>query len=355
MDQHYHPNSFLRFFNSNHFLTMFENKSQKIYIQKATTHSHHQHQMENVSFQFRIQLTADDESGDVRRWVEALEDEFEPVLGHDEHDHDFGNPIIPQKGETTSVATSQNKTTDSCSSHGAMLIIVAIRVLVHPPDDDDRTISIDLDSTELRNVDHASRSISLLRTEIPNEQSQVPSVSLVAAPNDTIIPSPEVEKAEIDSISPSLQVRMKKFFEGDDAWEDTDSLYAYDTIDEGMGPFFLLIHGGFALRRSHKFSYKENRWVGGPVASPKKERSDTERSRRGKKSECDINMDAAASGNGAVRPIPENESQMGWSNENAKQKRYNDGHRVIEWIRDCEEPALNLMDDALKIPGMPIS
>ena len=84
-----------------------------------------------------------------------------------------------------------------------------------------------------------------------------------------------------------------------------------------------------ASKSPYTFSYDERKWVKTRALSPRK--TNTIRSR--------------GEANTMVSPEPQNADIVGDS-LGAEE------HRVIEWIRDCHQPSLDLMDDVPKIPGL---
>ena len=83
------------------------------------------------------------------------------------------------------------------------------------------------------------------------------------------------------------------------------------------------------LKSPYTFSYNERKWVKSRAASPYK--TNIIRSRRDKST---------------IVSREKRSADVGGDSIGAEE------HRVMEWIRDCNQPSLNLMDDVPKIQGL---
>ena len=262
--------------------------------------------------------------------MEGLDDEFEPMSIVDDNEE--------QGKTTTSIPTDnspqkQEKSNSNTIREGSSLIQlsnfkVAMRITPHVINDND-IVSIGSKSPELKSSDQSLMVISCPPLETFPDS---PIISSILSPISTITKSKSEAVQKQDPIA--LQSQMRRFFEGDDSWEDVEKLDVCKFNEYGIFPALTSTEIDVEPTSQYPFSNNEPNWVNMATVSPPIKAKSTQHQRER-----------------MTMTSPLHTWQEQHNQNDVGDSCGADDHRVIEWIRECHQPRVNLMDDILKVPG----
>jgi hypothetical protein len=226
---------------------------------------------------------------DVTTWIHALDDEFEPLLGVTYGDDDDGSNI----------------------------------------NDNDHILK-----TPHRDVGSSLEVVSRPTLE-PDDAQQEPSITALQS---TMFPKGQSSESAATHVVET--VRTNQIFEGDEDWEKIEGVDAY-----------LPVYDGSLLQRDwtdwvpdhrggipYKYSFEEKKWI--PAES------DIYKCKQGKGSLVGVER-KQRKGEGKV-----NDVKVSVEEDEDKYSKVEED-RVIEWIRDVQDPIVNLIDDGKRLRGPP--
>ena len=164
-------------------------------------------------------LTVEESMIDVQRWVDALEDEFEPMMGLLTSDEDEErkstrtiNTNVSAYHQSMLSISSHDKTTDSGSPF-VLANLVAMRVTP----EDAETISDLAESADIEDIENVQNPGKVLTVVLKHSSGVSPPEGLFRSP---IAEHPQSEiKLDTEERVSTLNSQIAQFFERDDTWE----------------------------------------------------------------------------------------------------------------------------------------
>ena len=206
--------------------------------------------------------------------------------------------------------------------------------------------SLEFDPTQINEWVTMTRPSPDLPIQIPARfQSALPSVNPIPQPDlSRVKDETEDEPLEFDATLASLEDRMKNFFEGEDTLEDNDPFNCYYLADgTSCLPPWLKLTVDVEKKNPYQFSAAEKRWV--PVGEPPSLKTSA-----GSPKSKDV-LDVFAAKTEEKSPSLLNGGKLE-EEEMIDEEVGQETARVMEWMKDCEQPVLmNLLDDVVKNPG----
>jgi hypothetical protein len=102
----------------------------------------------------------------------------------------------------------------------------------------------------------------------------------------------------------------------------------------------------FEKNTPHTYCYENNKWIPVGFAPSEAKMSGFQHRRRQDEKQNQISKMKS-------EHSPVEQKNTSQTIDNTANKYRTDEHRVIEWIRDCQQPAMDLMDDVPKLLGQP--
>jgi hypothetical protein len=277
----------------------------------------------------RIALILDGNCQDVMRWVEGLEDEFEPIIsGFDEEDENKDERIFAARTSSICNNKEENQKDDQDE--------------LHPIDD---TTSIDkMSQSTSRPRDQSLMVVSRTIIEIPDEQTNV--LPALATP----ITDEETTK-HISAMEESYSVTINATrtpTASEDGWNDLNTLSHQSITHECILPISSLIKAPDPT--PYMYSSKTDRWV---INSERKSPVEFV-------GERDPNSHCSRKHNNDAHIISNNEEVLAGHIRGDQYESCHAGYadtRVINWVRECQKPILenDLMGDTAKLHGISLA
>lgn len=228
--------------------------------------------------------------------------------------------------------------------------LVAMRVTP----EDAETIS---DNGESVDIEHVQNPSKLLAAVSKDPLGLSPSEGLYRSP---IAEPPQSEiKIDTEKRVSILNSQMTQFFEGDDTWEESEEHVYYALACS----IFLPNRTNVDDPQQSMYRQRENMSSQANTLKPKRRTRPNARHRR-KAVERRLTGCVTSATEHAIipqitqsnllTPVGENKMDVKPKSDMVEAMDQIDEGRVIDWIRECEAPVVNLMDDNIKLSGPPL-